>query len=69
MWYLNNSTFEYAIKLNPIIFITELEEQQRKQEIFPHSPVGKESAHKAGDSSSIPWLGRSPGEGNVNSLQ
>lgn len=56
MWYLNNSTFEYAIKLNSIIFITELEQQQRKQELFPHSSVGKEYAHKAGDPSLIHGL-------------
>ena len=29
--------------------------------IFPDSSVGKESACNAGDPSSIPWLGRSPG--------
>ena len=29
----------------------------------------KESACNAGDTSSIPGLGRSPGEGNGNSLQ
>ena len=31
---------------------------------FPDSSVGKESACSAGDPSSIPGLGRSPGEGN-----
>ena len=36
---------------------------------FPHSSVGKESACNAGDPSSIPGLGRSPGEGNGNPLQ
>ena len=36
---------------------------------FPHSSVGKESACNAGDLSSIPGLGRSPGEGNCNPLQ
>ena len=30
---------------------------------------GKESACQAGDMGSIPWSGRSPGEGNGNSLQ
>ena len=30
---------------------------------FPHSLVGKESSHNAGDPSSIPGLGRSAGEG------
>ena len=33
-------------------------------ESFPDSSVGKESACNAGDPSSIPGLGRSPGEGN-----
>jgi len=36
---------------------------------FPCGSIGKESACNAGDPSSIPGLGRSPGEGNGNSLQ
>ena len=36
---------------------------------FPGSSVGKESACSVGDPSSIPGLGRSPGEGNGNALQ
>ena len=36
---------------------------------FPHSSVVKSSACSAGDLGSIPGLGRSPGEGNDNSLQ
>ena len=36
---------------------------------FPHSSVGKESAYHAGDPGLIPGVGRSPGEGNGNSLQ
>ena len=32
---------------------------------FPCGSAGKESACNAGDQSSIPWLGRSPGEGKV----
>ena len=32
---------------------------------FPCSSVGKKSACSAGDPSSIPGLGRSPGEGNA----
>ena len=36
---------------------------------FPGGSDGKESACSAGDQSSIPGLGRSPGEGNGNSLQ
>ena len=36
---------------------------------FPHGSDGKESAWNAGDLSSIPRLGSSPGEGNGNPLQ
>ena len=36
---------------------------------FPGGASGKESACHAGDASLIPGLGRSPGEGNGNSLQ
>ena len=36
---------------------------------FPGSSDGKESACNAGDTGSIPGLGRSPGEGNGNPLQ
>ena len=36
---------------------------------FPCSSVGKESACNAGDPTSIPGLGRSPGEANGNPLQ
>ena len=36
---------------------------------FPDSPVGKESACNVGDLSSIPVLGRSPGEGIGYPLQ
>ena len=36
---------------------------------FPGSSVGKESACNAEDPSSIPGLGRSPGEGNCYPLQ
>ena len=36
---------------------------------FPCSSLGKESTCSAGDLCSIPGLGRSPGEGNGNSLQ
>ena len=36
---------------------------------FPDSSVGKESTCNAGDPSSIPELGRSPGEGKGYSLQ
>ena len=36
---------------------------------FPGGSDGKVSAHNAGDPSSIPRLGRSPGEGNDNPLK
>ena len=36
---------------------------------FPAGSGGKESACSAGDLGSIPGLGRSPGEGNGNTLQ
>ena len=36
---------------------------------FPDSSAGKESACNVRDLGSIPGLGRSPGEGNGNSLQ
>ena len=36
---------------------------------FPGGSDGKASAYNAGDPGSIPWSGRSPGEGNGNPLQ
>ena len=36
---------------------------------FPGGSDSKASARKTGDLSSIPWSGRSPGEGNGNPLQ
>ena len=36
---------------------------------FPRGSAGKESAYNVGDLSSIPGLGRSPGEGNGYPLQ
>ena len=36
---------------------------------FPGGSNGKESSHNVGDLSSIPGLGRSPGEWNGNRLQ
>ena len=36
---------------------------------FPGGSVGRESACNAGDTGSVPGLGRSPGEGNGNPLQ
>ena len=37
--------------------------------VFPGGSVGKESACNAGDPGSIPGSGKSPGEGNVCTLQ
>ena len=37
--------------------------------LFPGGLDGKVSAYNVGDLGSIPGLGRSPGEGNGNSLQ
>ena len=36
---------------------------------FPSSTDGKESARNAGDQGAIPGSGKSPGEGNGNTLQ
>ena len=41
----------------------------REQEGFPYGSGGKESACNGGDQSSIPGLGRFPGQGNGNPLQ
>ena len=38
-------------------------------DFFPGGSDGRESTCDAGDLGSIPKLGRSPGEGNVNPLQ
>ena len=37
--------------------------------VFPGGSEGKASACNAGNPGSIPWSGRSPGEGNGNPLQ
>ena len=49
---------------SPIIVIL-----STKHSGFPHSSVDKESVYNATDPSSIPGLGRSPGEGNGYPLQ
>ena len=36
---------------------------------FPGGSVAKKPPANTGDAGSIPWLGRSPGEGNGNLLQ
>ena len=50
--------------LAPLYSIEEVE-----YKCFPDSSVGKESAYNAGDSDSIPGLGRSAGEGTGHPLQ
>ena len=57
-------SFSYSF---PLWFITEYRLQFYMG--FPHSSVGKESAYNAGDSGSIPGLGRSAGEGIGYPLQ
>ena len=37
--------------------------------VLPGAPDGRASAYNVGDLGSIPWSGRSPGEGNGNPLQ
>ena len=44
-------------------------EKAEEQGSFPSGSVVKNLPTNAGDVSSIPGLGRSPGEGNVNPLQ
>ena len=50
-------------------FLLRIDENFAHQLGFPCSSVGNESACSTGDPSSIPGLGRSPGEGNGNPLQ
>ena len=56
-----SSAKEIVWPTQPKIFITSL--------FFPGGSDSKECAYQAGDSGSIPGSGRSPGEGNGNSLQ
>ena len=46
-----------------------LEKVEDRRYDFPGGSDGKASAYNARDLSSVPGLGRSPGEGNGNSLQ
>ena len=59
---INLLNFEKAVKM-----------KQKSREIiqgsFPGGSDGKESACNAGDLGSLPGWGRSPGEGDGNSLQ
>ena len=58
-------------KPNSKSFRSNMKYLKRSTQLYglPHSSVGKESACNAGDPSSIPGSGRSPGVGNGNSLQ
>ena len=44
-------------------------EEKKKKKVDDGGSDGKESACNAGDLSSVPGLGRSPGEGNGDPLQ
>ena len=61
------------MNLEIIILWSEVRQRQISNDIvymgFPCSSVSKESAGSTGDQGSIPWLGRSPGEGNGDPLQ
>ena len=58
----------YILKINPLSVVS-------FAIIFSHSEGclgssdGKASVYNVGDPGSVPWLGRSPGEGNSNPLQ
>ena len=57
------------MKKRRLMFKIQLLSQTRKDMGFPGSSAGKESTYNVGDSSSIPGLGRSPGEGIGYPLQ
>ena len=55
-----------------LVVARELEEEKSGVTVFPDGPAGKESGCRegdAGDTGSIPGLGRSPGDGRGNPLQ
>ena len=52
-----------------LVGLTSLRVGWLQEREFPGGSDGKESAYGEGDPSSIPGLGRSPGEGNGNPLQ
>ena len=51
-----------------VIFICLKGKKKQKNKDFPGGSDSKASAYNAGDTSSIPAPGRSPGEGNGNPL-
>ena len=57
------TTYTQGLQLKYLIFICTCAKD------FPGGSDGKASAYNVGDPGSIPGLGRSPGEGNGNSLQ
>ena len=74
-WNTSESVLMRWMNLEPIIQSEVNQKEKVKYCIlmhilgFPHSSVSKESACNAGDPGSIPWSGRTPGEGNGNPLQ
>ena len=71
-----NSTKIRALKLWLLREKNSVRREERQEDIytrlgkcFPGGSDGKEPACNAGDLGSVPGLGRSPGEGNGNSLQ
>ena len=54
---------------NILCFLKTLKNHMPPSRDFPGGSDGKASAYNAGDSGSIPGLGRSPGAGNGNPLQ
>ena len=59
-----NYSIGFIFLLNLLLFISETYTRY-----FPGGSEVKVSAWNAGDSGSVPGLGRSPGEGNGNPLQ
>ena len=57
--------FSYPAQKTPAVYICSMHYPIG----FPGGSVGKECACNTGDPGSIPVLGRSPGEGNHDSLQ
>ena len=61
-----------AILSSDLVYLSLLPEslcQPRLGLLLPGGSDGKESACNAGDLGSIPWSGRSPGEGNGNPFE
>ena len=67
IFWFNFSFREYVFVLNNFFLVLTLFSSVLTD--FPGGSDGKASAYNAGDLGLIPGLGRSPGEGNDNSLQ